>query len=236
MNIKNKERARLALAELEKEMEILTKEQMNACKGGGDGTQSNPYTWTEYESLVDNPNFTGGWVMDSGNLIYGLGGVTVTGSSGNRGNIRMVFDRSEGNLSIYGDRGTPNDTTDDIFLNSFPAHNNVTRNSNGIWSNGTYSFIDTNTPHCHGSDRDRRGILNDSSSGSFGENGIYRVENFYDERNNYREGMGVHAGREHLPFEQRVTLGCIRTTPEAMEYLQGVLSNGSVLTGIIVQD
>lgn len=35
MNTKNKQRARLALAELEKEMEILTKEQMNACKGGG---------------------------------------------------------------------------------------------------------------------------------------------------------------------------------------------------------
>lgn len=34
MNTKNKQRARLALAELEKEMEILTKEQMNACKGG----------------------------------------------------------------------------------------------------------------------------------------------------------------------------------------------------------
>lgn len=34
MKTKNKERARLALAELEKEMEVLTKEQMNACKGG----------------------------------------------------------------------------------------------------------------------------------------------------------------------------------------------------------
>lgn len=38
MSIKNKQRARLALAELEKEMEILTKEEMNACKGGTDGS------------------------------------------------------------------------------------------------------------------------------------------------------------------------------------------------------
>lgn len=83
MKTKDKERARLALAELEKEMEILTKEQMNACKGGGDGTQSNPYTWTEYESLVDNPNFTGGWVVnpDGGGLIYGLSGTTVIGGT-----------------------------------------------------------------------------------------------------------------------------------------------------------
>lgn len=35
MKTKNRERARLALAELEKEMEILTKEEMSACKGGG---------------------------------------------------------------------------------------------------------------------------------------------------------------------------------------------------------
>ena len=35
MSIKNKQRAKLALAELEKEMEILSKEEMNACKGGG---------------------------------------------------------------------------------------------------------------------------------------------------------------------------------------------------------
>lgn len=35
MSLKNKNRAKLALAELEKEMEILTKEEMNACKGGG---------------------------------------------------------------------------------------------------------------------------------------------------------------------------------------------------------
>ena len=34
MSTKNKQRAKLALAELEKEMEILTKEEMNAYKGG----------------------------------------------------------------------------------------------------------------------------------------------------------------------------------------------------------
>ena len=34
MNTKNKQRARLALAELEKEMEVLSKEEMKACKGG----------------------------------------------------------------------------------------------------------------------------------------------------------------------------------------------------------
>ena len=34
MNTKNKQRARLALAELEKEMEVLSKEEMKTCKGG----------------------------------------------------------------------------------------------------------------------------------------------------------------------------------------------------------
>ncbi|GJQ04877.1 hypothetical protein [Capnocytophaga canimorsus] len=34
MNIKNKQRAKLALAELEKEMEVLTTEEASTCKGG----------------------------------------------------------------------------------------------------------------------------------------------------------------------------------------------------------
>lgn len=82
MKSKNKERARLALAELEKEMEILTKEEMNTCKGGGSGTQTDPYTLSEYESLTDNPYFIGGWVRNTdGSLFWGVGGVTVNGGS-----------------------------------------------------------------------------------------------------------------------------------------------------------
>lgn len=66
MNTKNKQRAKLALAELEKELEILSKEEMNACKGGGFGTFNSPWTLEEFlhlESLgislkgyVEGPN------------------------------------------------------------------------------------------------------------------------------------------------------------------------------------
>ena len=49
MSTKNKQRAKLALAELQKEMEILTKEQMNACKGGLDGL-------TGFSGYYDNPS------------------------------------------------------------------------------------------------------------------------------------------------------------------------------------
>lgn len=205
--------------------------------------ENDSYTWQEHKHLLDTPEFTGGWVKDEyGNTFYGLtsvevstGGGQSTGSSGN-GDIRMVFDRSDSELRFYDDGGTPNDTSDDVLLSSFAAHNNVTTRSQGIWSTGTYSFIDRSQAHCHGSSTDSSGILRDSSTGSYGENGIYRVEDFYDQNGNLRRGMGIHAGREHIPFGQNRAEGCIRTTPEAMQYLEQNLANGRVLTEITVQD
>ncbi|GET47134.1 hypothetical protein [Capnocytophaga felis] len=70
MNTKNKQRAKLALAELEKEMEILTKEEAEACKGGGDGTRSNPYTWEEFQKLIQCRCFEGGFVKINGVVVY----------------------------------------------------------------------------------------------------------------------------------------------------------------------
>ncbi|MDO4729352.1 MAG: hypothetical protein Q4B43_10180, partial [Bacteroidota bacterium] len=72
-----------ALAELEKELEILSKEEMNACKGGGDGTQNDPYTQDEFYMLSNSGNFKGGYVQGSG-YIETLEGVAVFGEDKNK--------------------------------------------------------------------------------------------------------------------------------------------------------
>ena len=69
MNTKNKQRARLALAELEKELEILTREEMNTCKGGY-GRRTEPYT-TGYFVDLPRPEYQCG-PSDSG--FYSEGG------------------------------------------------------------------------------------------------------------------------------------------------------------------
>jgi heterogeneous nuclear ribonucleoprotein A1 len=88
MKTKNKERACLALTELEKEMEILTKKQMNACKGGGYGTYNNPWTLEEFYYLESLGIKLKGYVNgpDGTEYIEMLDPVTVYGnfSTGNK--------------------------------------------------------------------------------------------------------------------------------------------------------
>jgi len=75
----------------------------------------------------------------------------------------------------------------------------------------------------------------DTPNGAYGANGIYRANNFRD-GNFTRRGMGVHSGREHLPFERRVTNGCIRTTPECMDAIQNAIDNFGPLNRVILEE
>lgn len=73
-----KKHTKLTLSEVETQMEVLTKEEMHILKGGGNGTIEDPYTWAEYESLLNDPSFIGGWVIDEmGSSFYGLGQVEL---------------------------------------------------------------------------------------------------------------------------------------------------------------
>jgi hypothetical protein len=48
--------------------------------------------------------------------------------------------------------------------------------------------------------------------------------------------MSVHAGREYKPLEERVTEGCVRTTPEAMTGIENAIKNYGPLQSIIIQN
>ena len=74
----NKKRTKLTLSEVETQMEVLTKEEMNILKGGGDGTYGSPYTLEEFNLLLDYGLFIGGHVVGMG-YVNALEPVTVVG-------------------------------------------------------------------------------------------------------------------------------------------------------------
>lgn len=119
------------MAELEKELEILSKKEMSVCRGGGDGSRTNPYTWDEYDTLVDNPYFKRGWVMDTdGSLFYGLSSVTVTGGTEEHWKKKGAYDMNNCYACVCGklaksDQGDPKSG---IYFGQLLAHKKYHRN------------------------------------------------------------------------------------------------------------
>ena len=150
----------------------------------------------------------------------------------------LLFNGATNTLEIWEDGDTPDDTSDDMLLSKHSAHNQVASNSNGKWEDGVYEMQDKNTPHTHPDQYEKDGVTpKDSPNGAYGTEGIYRAKSFKETTTKKtRTGMGVHAGRENKSFLNRKTMGCIRTTPEAMEAIANAISNYGDLTNIIVKD
>lgn len=152
------------------------------------------------------------------------------GDKPNSGNLRAVFDKSDGLISFYDDNGTPSDLSDDKFLYSGKAHNNVTSKSDS-WPTGTYSIMDQNSGHRH------HGTGNDTTNGAYGTSGIYRADPFYDDdAERTREGMGIHSGRANKDFENRKTNGCIRVEQSTMDKIDEYTKGGMKFTELTVRD
>ena len=152
-------------------------------------------------------------------------------------NPYIIFNGAEGILQIFDDSNTPDDFTDDHFIGEFEAHNNVDRKSKGKWEDGAYPFEDTTEPHTHGELCDKNGVKLDSPNGAYGEQGIFRVKPFTEKTTGIiRIGMGVHAGREHKKFKERLTNGCIRTTAEAIKAMIKAIEDYGPMRTIYVQN
>ena len=132
------------------------------------------------------------------------------------GDVTVTFDRSDSMIYIY---------ADGILLDSFPAANNVDSNSQGIWSNGTYSMYDQNSAYTHS---------DDSYESSYGTHGIFRANSFIDENGCERTYMGLHSGRSDN--YNHPTYGCIRTTDAAMSELLCYIGSYGSFTSITVRD
>jgi hypothetical protein len=103
------------------------------------------------------------------------------------------FDRASGTITIHDHDGNE--------IGRFPAANNTTTTSKGPWPDGVYDYSHyVRHPES-------------SASGPYGSNGnfVFDVPK--------RTGMGIHSGRRG---PESKTLGCIRTTDEATEFLRAL--------------
>ncbi len=142
----------------------------------------------------------------------------------------LIFNGTQGNLQIWDDNNTPDDYSDDTFIGQYMAHNNVASSSLGKWEDGIYEMADKNARRTHSKE-------DDSPNGPYGEGGCYCAVNFIETTTGkIRKGMAIHAGREHKPFLKRVTLGCVRTTAEAMIAIDEAISKYGPLQKIIIQN
>jgi len=105
----------------------------------------------------------------------------------------VTFDRSAGTITVYDNQGNQ--------VGQYPAGNNTTSTSNGAWPDGTYDYSHY-VPHPES-----------GATGPYGSNGnfVFDVPG--------RTGMGIHSGRKG---PQSKTLGCVRTTDDATDFLKGL--------------
>lgn len=94
-------------------------------------------------------------------------------------------------------------------VGTFPAANNTTSSSKGLWPDGTYRYSHY-VPH-----------RESGANGPYGSNGnfVFAVPG--------RTGMGIHSGRNG---PQSKTLGCVRTTDEATDFLRDLHANDPLRT------
>jgi len=148
----------------------------------------------------------------------------------------LVYDEAKHILKIYDDNKTSGNFKDDKLLGSYSAHNNVTRNSQGKWEDGKYNMQTKTHRHTH-SGADNKNRPDDSPNGKYGKGGSYTAEAFKETTTGkVRIAMSVHAGREYKTLLERITEGCIRTTPEAMIGIDNAIKNFGPLQSILVQN
>jgi hypothetical protein len=118
---------------------------------------------------------------------------------------KLVFDGKVHQIALVNSEGST--------IESWPAYNNVDSHATiRSLKNQTYTIQDQLRPHSHKAD----------ANGPYGLHGIIRFQV------TGHPGIGVHSGRanaKHKPGPAHPTMGCIRTTDEAMaqiiEHMRG---------------
>ncbi|NLX80223.1 MAG: hypothetical protein GXZ03_01475, partial [Proteiniphilum sp.] len=106
---------RKSLDELALIMPVLSEDVQRRYVGGGDGSEDNPFTEEEYDSLINAGTWKGGYV-ESWGYIHGGDEVVITGNvsgsqsgvSGNNDNVWEDWDNDrgpQGGSGYWGDSG-----------------------------------------------------------------------------------------------------------------------------------
>jgi hypothetical protein len=127
----------------------------------------------------------------------------------------LIFNPATGTITVVNGNG--------VDVGEFPAANNTDSQSRGPWPTGDYDYSRHTTHPDDGPD---------SAFGSYG-NYIFKVPGCHDT-------CGVHSGRKTIPDAlgrqgvKHATMGCIRTTDEAMRLITNLIANGDPLSGLMV--
>lgn len=119
---------------------------------------------------------------------------------------KLHFDGEKHQVSLVGKDGKT--------IGTWTAYNNVDSHATvkPHLPNGTYKIQDKSAPHRHAA----------NPNGPYGSYGIIR----FDVPGH--AGIGLHSGRanaKHLPGPQHPTMGCIRTSDEAMLAIKDAIAN-----------
>ena len=132
----------------------------------------------------------------------------------------LVFDGTSHTLTLFDARGQQ---VDQWHANNVVDHRATLR----FVPNRSYTTADPAQPHRHGGSAD-------TLNGSYGRFGIIRLQDFTADGTTH-SGVGVHSGRADKGGADHPTMGCIRTTDEAMQAIVGHIV-GDPLTSITVQN
>ncbi len=141
---------------------------------------------------------------------------------------QLIFDGTAHTLNLLGEDGGQ-------VAGPWPANNVVDRKATlRFVPNRTYAILDTSQPFKHGNAVDKKGVPEDSPSGAYGSYGIIRLRPFIVSKV-LHQGVGIHSGRANKGAQDHPTMGCIRTTDEAMRAIT-LYMGSDPLTTITVQN
>jgi hypothetical protein len=141
---------------------------------------------------------------------------------------QLVFDGTDHTLTLLAKDGRQAG-------GPWPANNVVDRRATlRFVPNRTYSILDRTQPFTHGSCTDRKGMVEDSTDGAYGPYGIIRFRPFIVTKV-LHQGVGIHSGRANKGAQDYPTMGCIRTTDQAMSEITRYMG-GDPLTSITVKN
>jgi hypothetical protein len=126
----------------------------------------------------------------------------------------LAFDGSTHTLTLYDNR---KHQVGQWHANNVVDHRATLR----FLPNRTYKTIDPKKPHTH---NDKHV---DSLNGKYGRFGIIRLKHFNAEGRRH-DGVGIHSGRADKGGADYPTMGCIRTTDEAMEAITQHMKNDPI--------
>jgi len=209
---------RYTLKQLAEVKPVLSCEEELELIGGGDGTPTNPYTYSEFDTLYDVGSWYGGYVQGLGYVLGFSSGsnITIVGSDRHK--------QSDNGVPYYLDPGTGD--------NSYGTGDYWTKQNGNDSSNNTSSGTSSN--NSNGSDS--------SSSINFGPYQDLVLSSIQENIKSILKDRGKYLPRNEVEnmsmvIDVKLPVGCVETTSNALRNIaKGTKALGLVGLGCTIMD